>query len=116
MEIGAVIFTEAVTLKLGSAAEDPVINTKLPTTFGDWSIEGAVKTAIAPLSVCAVSEPQFGLLQVTVQSTPALLVSPATLAATFASPPAGIDGGGGTVKAMPEMLEVIVTVAAELLL
>jgi hypothetical protein len=50
------------------------------------------------------------------QSTPAFVVSPTTVAATLANPPAGKRGGGANVNVTAVTVDVIVMVAAELLL
>jgi hypothetical protein len=52
MEIEAVIITVVVAVKFRFAVDDAIMVTEVPTIVGSWSIEGAVKTATAPLPVC----------------------------------------------------------------
>jgi hypothetical protein len=64
-----------------------------------------------------VIEPQLGAaLQLSDQSTPEFVGSPTTVAATFANPPAANRGGGANVNVTAVTVDVMVTVAAELLL
>jgi hypothetical protein len=99
IEIGATI----VTFVLAVTAEGPpvavavavMVTTGLGVGLGAGTVGGAVKIVGVPLAVCVgETEPQGKLEQLTTQSTPELVMSFETVAATLAVPLIGIVLGG----------------------
>jgi hypothetical protein len=88
---------------LWSVAERAV----MATVFLAGTATGAVKVVVPPLGVCAGEKvPQFGALpQVATQSTPALAISPVTVAETWVVPPTFKEVAGVWVIAI-EMIGV----------